>query len=194
MNPYGFALFVHVTAAIVLVGWSAAAHLTVALIPRAGTVDGIRSHVRWLAAMARTSGPLAGVVLLAGLYLTFAGDWWGRGWPVVSLVLFAVAGTLASTVVDPAVRRLAQRADDLPDGPVTPAVLAVLADPMLTRVTWLLAGADLAIVFLMTNKPGWTVSLVAAALGLTAGAALGERDLRRARRHVGPATPAEAGA
>jgi hypothetical protein len=36
-----------------------------------------------------------------------------------------------------------------------------------------LVGADLAIVFLMTNKPGWTGAVIAGAIGLALGAVAG---------------------
>jgi hypothetical protein len=176
---YGFALFVHIVAAILLVGGSAYAHLSTALIPRARTVDGVRSHVDWLYTFVKASGPIAGVVLAAGLYLAFAGSWWSAGWPGVSLALFLLGGVAAPTLVDPAVTRIKRLVDDLPDGPITPGLAAELADRRVTLVGWTLGGIDLAIVFLMTNKPGLLVSIVAGVIGIAVGAAVGIREVRR---------------
>ena len=39
--------------------------------------------------------------------------------------------------------------DAAPDGPVTPEMAASLANPRLTLVSWMMAGGDLAILFLM---------------------------------------------
>ncbi|MFA9446621.1 DUF2269 family protein [Egicoccus sp. AB-alg6-2] len=192
MSLYGFALFVHVVFAILLVGGSAFAHLTVGLMPRARTVDGLRAHVGWLRVMVKASGPFAGVVLVAGLYLAFAGNWWGHGWPVVSLVLFAMAGGAATVIVDPAVGRLYAALENATDGPVPADVRAATVDTTLTRATWVLGGADLAIVFLMTNKPGWAGALAIGAVGLALGALVGESQLRRHHRVLADALVADA--
>lgn len=185
MTLYGFALFVHIVFAILLVGGSAYAHMTTALVPRARTVDGVRSHVAWLYAFVKASGPMAGVVLLAGLYLAFSGRWWGEGWPVVSLVLFALGGVAATAILDPKVSAIRTTVDEAPDGPVTDDLRALLTDRVLTMVSWTLAGADLAIVYLMTNKPGWGGAMVVGAVGLLLGAGVGMRETR----HLAVAEP-----
>ncbi len=193
MTLYGFALFVHIVFAILLVGGSAYAHMTTALVPRARTVDGVRSHVAWLYAFVRASGPMAGVVLLAGLYLAFSGRWWGSGWPVVSLVLFALGGVAATAILDPKVSAISTRIDETPDGPISDDIRVLLTDRVLTMVSWTLAGADLAIVYLMTNKPGWAGSLVVGAVGLLLGAGVGMRETRQlavATRPSAPSAPA----
>ena len=188
MTLYGFALFVHIVFAILLVGGSAYAHMTIALVPRARTVDGVRSHVAWLYAFVKASGPMAGIVMLAGLYLAFSGRWWGSGWPVVSLVLFALGGVAAMGVLDPKISAIRTTIDAMPDGSVTDDLRALLTDRVLTMVSWTLAGADLAIVYLMTNKPGWAGSLLVGTGGLLLGAAVGMRETR----HVAVATPPSA--
>jgi hypothetical protein len=104
-------------------------------------------------------------------------------------VLFAFAGASAGGVVDPSVSRIKQMVDAAADGPVTAELRAALAGRRLTTFTWLMGGADLAIVFMMTNKPGWTGSLVAAAIGLALGAAFALRENRHAVTAV-PAAPA----
>lgn len=190
MTLYGFALFVHVVFAILLVGGSAYAHLTVALVPRARTVEGVRSHVAWMHAFVKASGPLAGVVLLAGLYMTSSANLWGAGWPVVSLVLFAMGGAAAAGIIDPKVTAIRTALDEVADGPVTDDVRALRSDRVLTMLSWTLAGADLAIVYLMTNKPGWAGSLVVGVGGLVLGAAVGMREMRHAAVAVPPSAPA----
>lgn len=192
MSLYGFALFVHVVFAILLVGGSAYAHLTVALVARARTVDGVRSHVAWMHAFVKASGPIAAVVLVAGVYMAFAGSLWGSGWPVVSLVLFAMGGVAATGIIDPKVAAIRTLLDDAPDGPVTAELRDRLSDRTLTMVSWTLAGADLAIVYLMTNKPGWLGASVVAVLGLAVGAVLGLRGLREAAPVEPPSPPVPA--
>ena len=192
MTLYGFALFLHVVLAILLVGGSSYAHVTTTLVARARTVDGVRSHVEFLHAFAQASGPLAAGVLLAGVYLAFDGEWWGTGWPAVSLVLFLMAGVAAFAVIVPKTQAARELLAETPDGPMTPELGARLADPTLVWVSWLMAGADLALVFLMTNKPGFARATLAAVVGLALGAAMGWREVRHARAAappVGPAAP-----
>lgn len=173
MSLYGSALFVHVVFAILLVGSGVYSHLAMTLAPRARTVDGMRSHMTWLHIFVKATVPLALVVLATGVYLAFAGGWWGAGWPVVSLALFALGGAAATVLVDPRVARLRAALDQTPDGLVTPEQRGRLVDPMLRLAGAVLVGADLTIVLLMTNKPGWTGSVTAALAGVTAGAVTG---------------------
>lgn len=188
MTLYGTVLFIHVVAAIALVGGSTWAHVSIALARRTATVHALRGHLQYLHVLVKATGPLAAVTGLAGLYLTFSAGLWGTGWPVVALVLFAMAGGTAGGIVDPSVARLKAAADDAPDGPVTGELQRTLADPRLTLATWLLAGADLAIVFLMTNKPGWSGSVGVAVAGLVLGAVLGLSENRRHRTEPAHAT------
>ena len=180
MTLYGLVLFVHVVFAILLVGGSAGAHLTSALALRARTVDGVRSHVAWSYAFIKASGPIAATVLLAGLFMAFRGGLWGSGWPVVSLALFALGGAGAFRVMEPKIAGMRDRLASMPDGPATDEVRAGLQDRTLVTVSWVLEGADLAIIYLMTNKPGWSGALLVAAIGLALGAVVGLRESRHA--------------
>jgi hypothetical protein len=179
MTLYGSALFVHVVSAILLVGGGACTHVAMTLVPRAGSVDGVRAHVLWLHVLVKALTPLAVVVLATGLYLTFAGSWWGAGWPVVSLALFALAGAAAGGFIDPRVARLRAALDEAREGPVTSELTGALTDPGLRLAGAILTGADVAIVFLMTNKPGWTGSLLVALVGVTIGGLVGLTVTRR---------------
>ena len=189
IDLYGIALFVHVVLAIALVGGSVWAHVTAVLIPKASTVEGLRSHVRFLYVISKSGLPIALGVLIPGIYMAFAGGHWGAGWPGVSLILFALAGVGAGAVLDPAVTKMQATLGETPDGPVTPALGAKLANPKVTFATWVMTGADLAIIFLMTNKPGWTGSIVVGGVCLALGAAMGIRENRHAAA-AAAATPA----
>lgn len=189
MSFYGSALFVHVVSAILLVSGGVYSHLAMTLAPRARSVDGVRSHMTWLHTFVKATVPLAGVVLATGVYMAFAGGWWAAGWPVVSLALFALGGTAATVLVGPRVARLRSALDQMPDGPVTPELRGGLVDPMLRLAGAVLVGADLTIVLLMTNKPGWTSSLTAALAGVTAGAVAGMAANRISAGHVAVSTP-----
>ena len=189
MSYYGSVLFIHVVSAILLVSGGIYTHLAIALAPRAASVDGVRSHVLWLHIFVKATVPLAAVVLATGVYLAFAGNWWGAGWPVVSLVLLAFGGAAATVLVDPRVARLRAAVDHMPHGPATPDVRVTLVDPTLRLAGSVLVGADLTIVMLMTNKPGWTGAVTAGVIGLTLGAVAGVLANRFSRGRVVMPTP-----
>lgn len=184
MTVYSVVVFVHVIAAIVLVGATLLTPFMAAGIRRSSTVAALRESARVLKSANDAAGMAAPVVLLAGLYLAFAGGWWGSGWVEVSLGLFALAGVMALGIIDPAMKRLVAAAEAAPDGPVT-AELAALRDQRRVAVaeSFLLPG-DLAIVFLMTNKPGFIGALTT--LGVVAVAGL---VLTRAQHGEAALTP-----
>lgn len=190
MSFYGSALFVHVVFAILLVSGGIYTHLAMTLAPRARSVDGVRSHVLWLHVFVKATAPLAAVVLATGVYLAFAGGWWGAGWPVVSLVLFALGGAAATVLVDPRVSRLRAALDEMPDGPATAETRITLVDPTLRLAGSVLVGADLTIVLLMTNKPGWTGAVTAGVIGLTLAGVAGVLTNRTTGGRVVTPTPA----
>lgn len=73
-----------------------------------------------------------------------------------------------------------ERASEL-EGPV-PAELRADADsPRMHTIEALLLGNDLAVVFLMTNKPGWTGTAAAVAGGLAVTAIVVARGTARRR-------------
>ncbi|MFP5308068.1 MAG: DUF2269 family protein [Actinomycetes bacterium] len=188
MELYSVVLFVHVVAAIGLVGGTAWLHLSTVLARRAATVDGARSQVEYIGTVTKASMPFALVTVAAGLYLAFAGDHWGAGWPGVSLGLFVVAGAIAGGAIAPGVAALREVVDAAPAGPVPHDVREAMADRRLVLLPWVLTGVDLAIVFLMTVKPALGTSLAVGALGVALGVVLGARETR----HLAgaPAAPA----
>lgn len=178
MNLYGTALFVHVVAAILLVGGSSWAHVAGSLLQRSQTVSGARSHVHFLSTFVRAAGPLSLLVLLAGAYMATDAGLWGEGWLLTALGLFIVVGALSVAVVDPTVTRFEETLAEAPDGPLTPALVAALSDRRLTITLALFGGADLALVFLMTNKPSLAGSLTTVAVALGLGGLWAARELR----------------
>lgn len=189
MDLYHVVLFVHVVAAILLVGGSAFAHVVGHFARRATTVEGLRIPLALIHAIVKVSMPLAMVVLAAGLYLAFDGSWWGGGWPVVALVLFTAVGATAGRYLDPTVSKAKETLDAASDGPVPAEVTAVFRDRTFGLVTWGFAGADLAIVYLMTNKPGYVGSVVTAVICLALAAGIALREGREEAVTPATATP-----
>jgi hypothetical protein len=172
VSVYAVVVFVHVVSAIALVGSTLFDPLFGAGVRRARTTQGLREWARVLLTTGQWAGRAAPVTFLTGLYLAFAGDWWGSGWLEVSLILFVLAGVGALGFLEPAAKRLVAAADAAPDGPVGADLEALRHDRRTTVVESFLLPGDLTIVFLMTNKPGFTGAFTAMAVAALAGAVL----------------------
>lgn len=180
MELYNVVLFVHILAAIVVIGGSFAMEFGGARAKQARTVDSLLSWLRALAVGSKAIGMAAAVTLAAGIYLAFAGSWWGAGWLTVSLIIFLVSGALAGTVMDKSLARMVEIAEGFDDGPMTPDLGRQLVQPSMALLGPVMLGMDLALVFLMTNKPGYAGSLLVAAVTIGTGLAFGLRERRHA--------------
>jgi len=178
MDPFRLVLFVHVAAAVVLIGSSLFAPLTRAAIRRAATLGELRPWLAFARDSARANPVAALVLLTTGLYL--AAGRWSEPWLPVATVLFVTSSALAMGVVKPTMMRLDALAAPGADAPVPPAV-----DAIRWSTTWDLAADallanDVGAVFLMTYQPG-LAGAIATAAACTAGA-LAARALRRSGR------------
>jgi hypothetical protein len=190
MTSYSVVVFIHVLAAILLVGSSLFGPLLGMALRRAGTVGSLREWAQYFALVVKVTGPAAGIVLVSGLYLGFAGDWWGSGWLEVSLGLFILAGVGAVGVLDPAAKRLVESSEAAPDGPVTAELDQLRRHRRTSSVESMMLATDVSIVFLMTNKPGLMGSLGVVAVAWILGGALALREARHDQ--PSPASPAPA--
>lgn len=192
MDLYNVVLFVHILAAIVVVGGSFALDFAGSRTKRAKTVDSLRSWLQAITIGSKAVAVSAGVTLAAGLYLTFAGSFWNDGWLLVALALFLTAGGLAGGVMDKGTARMLEIAEGFPEGPMSPDLGRQLVQPAMALAGPTMVGIDLAILFLMTNKPGWTGSLIVAAVGVGGGLAVGLRERRHALHPAQAAAPTTA--
>ncbi|HEU5348084.1 MAG TPA: DUF2269 family protein [Ktedonobacterales bacterium] len=170
MNPYTLALFVHVSGAIGIFGGLSALVFGVAALRRAQRVE----DVRFLAALIIASGNIAvaSIVILgiAGFYMALTA--WGieATWIIVATVSFIVLAPWGMLVVNPRVRAIAKHAREAPDGPMPDGLAQRTRDPLLGISVSMYIACLFGIVFLMTNKPAVSESilamLVAVALGL----------------------------
>ena len=180
MDLYHVLLFAHILGAVPVVGIGFVAPLIMGGVRRAPTADRFREWAAVMQKMGKIVGMSAGVVFLSGLYMAIAQHSFTDGWLAVALVLFVVNGGLAGGVLDKHVARMIAAAGD-GDGPV-PAEAAELATSSRMHTAEAISlGNDLAIVFLMTNKPGWTGALLVAAAGLAVAGVLIARATRSHR-------------
>lgn len=190
MDLYHIVLFVHVLTAIVVVGGSFSLDFMSVMARRSRTVDTMRSWLHAMGIGSKLIARSAGLTLVAALYLAFDGSWWGDAWLLVSLVLFLTAGALAGTVMDKGIAQMTETAEGFPEGPMTPDLGRQLGRPAMALAGPTMIGIDVAIVFLMTNKPGTGGALTAAAVCVAAGAAFGLRERRHLLQPPAPAAPA----
>src|SRR5579872_7263741 len=174
MNLYPIALFLHVSGAIIYL-FGIGTRLLVLTIQRgARRVE----QVRALAPFIELSGPLSGIglllILVTGFYMAMTA--WGlfTGWIVVTLISLVLVVPAGIAVMEPGRRAIDRLAREAPDGPLTEPLVRRIHDPVHVTALQTLTLVLLGIVFLMTNKPSLTISLivmgVALALGLASGA------------------------
>lgn len=181
MDLYHLVLFTHIIGAVVVVGSSFISPLLMGGIRRAATVDRYRDWVDVMQKISRVTGMCAGVVFLSGLYMGLTAHSFAQGWLAVALVLFVVNGILAGGMLSKHLALMAEAAGDAPDGPVPPEAARLAASHRAHTIEGIAFGNDLAIVFLMTNKPGWTGALLVAAAGLAIAGAIIARAARTHR-------------
>lgn len=188
MDLYHVALFAHILGAVVVVGSGFFLPFVTAGAARATSLDSFRDWANVVLRVSKGAGMSAAVILISGLYMGISGRLFNRGWLVVSLVLFVVNGALAGAVMDKHWKNVMARAQEAGDGAVPHDIRALTSTPRTHMVESYMLASDLAVVFLMTNKPGWTGSLVTVVVGLALTAALVARG-----RESRTSSPAVAG-
>lgn len=184
MGLYTLGKFVHTAAAIVLVGSYLLAPVLHAAIRGATDLRALRALARLQQRVITASGPAAVGVLASGVYMTLAGWSFTESWIAVALVLFAANGALAMSVVDPHVKKLLAAADEASDGPLARDLTDLVHDARVVGALRVVVGVDVAIIFLMVNKPGWAGSVAVAGTSLALGASLAAVASRRTRQPV----------
>ena len=149
---YSLVLFVHVVAAVALVGHSLTTPISRAVLREARTVRDVGRLAAFEHRLSRWNPAIALVLLASGVYLGSAG-WWWQGWFYVSIAAWLVNSALAARIVGPGVAALAAAADAAGDGPVPPGVDALRRSTRLAVASQVMLGADIAILFIMMNKP-----------------------------------------
>lgn len=177
MDLYHVALFVHVIGAIIVVGTGLVAWPLGAKMRSAQTVGAFRDWGELLQKLTKIAPKGAGALLITGVYMGISQFSFTNGWLAVSLALFIVAGGLAS-VIDKHLDRTLELAAAAPEGPVPPEILQEAENPRMYAIESVMLGMDVTFLFLMTNKPGWTGSLVVAAVGFAIGGAMVARHTR----------------
>lgn len=149
---YSLVLFAHVVAAVALVGHSLSSPITRAVVREAQTVEDVRRVVAFEHRVSRWNPAIALVLLGSGIYLGSAG-WWAQGWFYLSVAGWVVNAFLAGRIVKPWGASLMAAAVAAGSGPVPAAVDALRRSTALAVAAQVMLANDIALLFIMMNKP-----------------------------------------
>ena len=169
MTAYQIALFVHLLALLAATAASAIVHFAAS---RRATAPTLRASMEWGSVIGATARvfPVAVLVLVAtGAYMV-SGRWgWSAGWvdagltgALLLLVSGAILGKRGAAEARANAERLREAGGELPNDAVPDRVARLLSDAN--------TGLALAIVLVMTVKPGLAGSLAVLGVGAAAGA------------------------
>lgn len=171
ISDYALVLFLHIGAAIVLVGHTLGAPVLHASLRDAATASEV---ARWLGFARRSArwNPAASLVLLAsGLYLGAAG-WWRQPWFALAGAAWVANAILVRRVVMPSAGALMAAAIRAGAGPVDPEMARLRHSTAWALAAQAMIANDFAILFVMIDKPALNAAAVVmlVAHGLLVGA------------------------
>jgi hypothetical protein len=189
MNIYTIVLFFHVSGAIgYFVGIGAWLFILVGL-RRALHVEEVRGLVNLIG----LSGPFTGIslllILITGFYMALTAWSLQTGWIAIALISLVLMTPIGAALIEPRRRAIARLTREAPDGPLPQSLEQRTHDPVLLTAQQTVAALLLGIVFLMTNKPALTGSIIVMVVALLLGVASGLLVSRATRlREPGVAT------
>jgi hypothetical protein len=172
-SGYLLVVFAHVVVAIATFALMAIALFALIRAKGASTTEEIGTWLRGAAAVARWLPVGSLLLLLSGVFLAWSRWGFGSGWLEVSAAALLLISLAGAGVSGPRMRALGQAVMHAGSGPVPGSIRARLADPVLWSTEHAIAGAVVAVVFLMEIKPALLESVFVVALGSVLGAASG---------------------
>ena len=144
---YDVVLWVHITAVVTAFGALFAYPVFLAVNAQAPLAQRAVFHRLQIAFSKRVTGPVIGVILLAGIYLATDGDLWSEPWVNISLVMLFVIAGLGATVLRRAEEGLLASAEGGDE--------ARYSSQLKTARTWTLITLVLIVltIYVMTAKP-----------------------------------------
>lgn len=174
MSLYTLALFAHLVGVLSLFIGMGLQWVVIIGYRRAQSVSQMRLWSGLLRPVAMLGPVSAILILLAGGYMMFTT--WGLNtpWIVVSIAAMLLMAALGMGITVRKLRAVSRAAMAHGESEaISPELRRRIYDPMLSISTYLASGIALGIVFLMTNKPGWLVSLVVVIVSMALGGITG---------------------
>ena len=181
MLAYNIALFIHFVGLISVFGGFVIVARAGSRLRAATDMEQVRT---WLALLT-TTGPMFGagygMLLLSGIYM-MATRWRGaHPWLIVAMLSLLAIWIVGGAILGRRVRAMNAAAAET-KGSISGELALQIANPSLWRTVGTLNGLAMGVVFVMTIKPGWLVSLSVAAIAAAIGAAVGAASARSAPR------------
>ena len=155
MTPFATALFFHILGVTALFGGIVVMQQAGMRLRAAGTWSEARPWLGMLAGTRVMFGVGSVLLLLTGLYMTTVQWTFMTPWVTVGIVTLVVLAVMGPVVVGPAFARIG-RAGAGQEGTIAPEIRRRIASPALWGMVFGMNGAAVAMIWLMTNKPGWT--------------------------------------
>lgn len=167
MSVYGLSIFLHVVAALAVFGAMTVEWLAIHRLRGVTGVRQVRETLHLLRPLRFLGLPSMLTLLVTGVYMS-ATNWGRQPWISLGLLGMVIMGVLGGRVT---ARRIGALARLLPehDGPISPELASELHHPALAISLRLRLAIGLGVVFLMTVKPGLTVSVAVLPLFAVAG-------------------------
>ncbi|MDB5070446.1 MAG: hypothetical protein JWM87_1557 [Candidatus Eremiobacteraeota bacterium] len=159
-------LFVHLLAVALIflaTGIEVAAFI---FVRRATTVEQTRAALTPTPMVGPIIGPSAGVLILAGVGMVFAGGFGWQPWIVTGLLVAVALSVNGPLTNGRRMERLYELARAAPSGSITPDLEAARSDRFLTYSVGVLFTLMACMLYVMSNKPPAPVCLAAVAIAL----------------------------
>lgn len=144
---YDVVLWIHISAVVTAFGPLFAYPVFLAVNARAPLAQRAGFHRMQIVFSKRVTGPVIGVILLAGVYLATDREQWDQPWVTISFAMLIVIAGLGATVLRRAEEQLASSAEAVDE--------ERYARSLKTARSWTLATIALVVltIFVMTAKP-----------------------------------------
>ncbi|HEX9413734.1 MAG TPA: hypothetical protein VF916_09550 [Ktedonobacterales bacterium] len=181
MSWYTLALFAHIVGVLTLFITMAMQWLITLRLRRAGSIAQAREWSGLVKGINRLA-PVTGVLILgAGVYMTAIAWSMLTTWVDVSIAAMVIMMIFGMDVVGRRLNAIQRAAAEASTDAIPLALQARIDDPALWVSMQMAVTVALSIVFMMTNKPNLTISMVAVLVSLVLGAVIGTMSLRLRR-------------
>jgi uncharacterized membrane protein len=184
---YNFALFLHLVGVVVLVGSVTTTLLTTLRVQTAGSVAELRTLTSVTKRIEAFIAPGMVLIIVTGLYLVSQHGYhgsipWTAGWVDTALFIAVLLTVIGRTVEAKDAKRLHAAIDSAPDGtpPDDLRTLQLAASPIYS--VFFGTSQVVALLYLMTNRPGLAASIAACAIAAIASVIAATIRLRTVRR------------
>jgi len=166
---YTIALFLHVSGAIGLFVAMSLYLVSVVYMRKAQTVEQVRD---WISLAAKAGPGIGGsslLLLVPAIYMVVTVWGFGTPWVLASLIVFVLQWVLGTIIGGRHAATVFQLAKAAPPGPVSSALREQISSPALWSGEVIRIALLVGVVFLMTNKPELTGTLIALGVALVLG-------------------------